>query len=419
MDAFYASIEQRDHPELRNRPVIVGAASARGVVAAASYEARKYGIHSAMPGFRARELCPHAVFLPANIGRYAEVSDQVHAVFEEFTPAIEPLALDEAFLDVTESVVLFRGPLALAQRLRERVREATDLVVSVGVGPSKLVAKIASKQAKPDGLVLVEPERVLEFLRPLPVRAIWGIGPVLGNTLAQIGIQTIGDLADAGESRLERVVGDRAHSLLRMAAGDDERDVVADRAPKSFGEESTFERDVSARDVVTAALTAHAEAVARRLRQSGYLGRTVTLKVKLGARRGTRLGRQPDGQSAPWRGDRTGTEEEPIYPSLTRSRTLSHPTDDGAVIRRAAVELWDAAAVREAVRLLGVSVSSLESAAPEQLELFGQRPFRNLSADRLGPALDAIRARFGDRAIGRAVQALEKATPALRKKRGD
>jgi DNA polymerase-4 len=402
MDAFYASIEQRDHPELRNRPVIVGAASARGVVAAASYEARVYGVHSAMPGFRARELCPDGVFLPANIERYAEVSEQVHAVFGEFTPMIEPLALDEAFLDVTESVALFGGPRSLGERLRERVLEATGLVVSVGVGPSKLVAKIASKRAKPDGLVLVEPEAVSEFLRPLSVRAIWGIGPVLGRALADIGIETVGELADSALTALERVAGDRALELKRLAMGHDDRDVEADRAPKSFGEENTFASDVWKRDEITAALTAHSEAVARRLRQAGYRGRTVTLKAKLGRRRGTREGRSPE-------------ESEPIYPLVSRSRTLPQPTDDGAVLRTTAIELWDAAQISESVRLLGVSVSSLQSRGLEQLDLFD----RQSGNAALGPALDAIRAKFGESAIGRAVAAPEKATPAMKRKRGE
>lgn len=401
MDAFYASIEQRDRLELRGRPVIVGATSPRGVVAAASYEARMFGVRSAMPGFRARELCPEGVFLPSRMARYSEVSAQVHEVFAEFTPAIEPLALDEAFLDISGSVRLFGGPLALARQLKSRVHEVTDLVVSVGVAPSKLVAKIACTLGKPDGLLLVPPGTVRWLLDPLPVRRLWGVGPVLGERLERLGIRTVRQLADYDLEQLRRSIGDRAWELSRMAHGEDPREVASDRVPKSYGEENTFERDVSDRDTVTATLTAHAEAVARRVRRDGYRGRTVTLKIKLGKARGGRIARV------------AGDGEEPRYPVLTRSRSLDVLTDDGAVIRDVAVALWDAAALAEPVRLLGVSLSGLESREHEQLELFAR------SEDRLGPALDAIQARFGRGAIGRAVSAPDKITPSMQKKRGE
>jgi DNA polymerase-4 len=403
MDAFYASIEQRDDPTLRGRPVIVGATSARGVVAAASYEARVYGVRSAMPGFRARELCPHGVFLPSDMKKYAAVSEQVHAIFHELTPLVEPVALDEAFLDISGSVGLFGGPLETARRLKRRVREALGLAVSVGVGPTKQIAKIACTLGKPDGLLLVPPEAVRFLLDPLPVRRLWGVGPVLDKTLADLGIVTISDLRSFDPRTLELKVGARAFDLLRLARGEDPDEVVADRDPKSYGEESTFETDVGDRDTVTAALTAHAEAVARRVRNDGFRGRTVTLKVKLARRQGGRPSRL-----AP-------SAEEPIYPTLTRQKTLAQPTDDGAVVREVAVALWDALALAEPVRLLGVSLSGLERRAEEQLELFSPpRP-----KDRLGPALDAIHARFGQDAIRRAVTAPEKVTPSMRKKRGE
>ena len=403
MDAFYASIEQRDNPELRGRPVIVGATSPRGVVSAASYEARVFGVRSAMPGFRARELCPDGVYLPPRMARYSEVSAQVHEVFAEFTPAIEPLALDEAFLDIGASVRLFGGPLALARRLKARVREVTGLVVSVGVAPSKLVAKIACTLGKPDGLLLVPPGAVRWMLDPLPVRRLWGVGPVLGERLERLGIRTLRQLADYDVEQLGRSIGDRAWELVRMARGEDRRPVESERVPKSYGEENTFEQDVRSRDTVTATLTAHAEAVARRVRRDGYRGRTVTLKIKLGRARGARIARV------------TGGGEEPRYPLLTRSRSLAEPTDDGAMIRDIAVALWDAAAVTEPVRLLGVSLSGLESREHEQLELFDAAR----SSDRLGPALDAIQARFGHKAIGRAVATPDKITPSMQKKRGE
>ena len=402
MDAFYASIEQRDRPELRGLPVIVGASSARGVVAAASYEARKFGVRSAMPGFRARALCPNGVFLPANMSRYVEVSEQVHEVFAEFTPEIEPIALDEAFLDITGSVRLFGSARELAASLKARVRERTELSISVGVAPNKLVAKIACTLGKPDGLCVVAPEEVRALLDPLPIRRLWGVGPVLGERLHRLGLRTFADVVAYDPKQLARELGDRAAELQLLAAGTDSRPVISERAAKSIGEENTFAVDVSDREKVSATLTAHADEVARRLRRAGYVGYTVTLKIKLGTARRRREARVGEG-------------DEPVYPLLTRSRTLRVATDDGREIRETALALWDAAGITEPVRLLGVSVSQLEQSNHSQLELFAPpRPKREL-----GRALDAIRERFGRDAIGPAVGGLEKITPSLRKKRGD
>ncbi|HEY0463464.1 MAG TPA: DNA polymerase IV [Polyangiaceae bacterium] len=380
MDAFYASIEQRDHPELRGRPVIVGANSPRGVVSAASYEARKYGVRSAMPGFRAHALCPDGVFVAPNMARYAEVSEQVHAVFAEFTPEIEPIALDEAFLDITGSERLFGGPLQLATQLKQRVRERTELAVTVAVAPNKLVAKIACTLAKPDGLRVVAEHEVAALLAPLPVRRLWGVGPVLAQKLARLGLKTLGDLVSYDAHQLARELGERALQLQALAAGRDSRPVVSARVAKSIGEENTFEVNISDRERVSAALTAHADEVARRLRRSGYVGHTITLKIKLGQSRTRRAVRVP-GELG----------DEPVYPLLTRAKTLRLPTDDGRVIRQVALELWDAAKITEPVRLLGVSVSQLSASQQSQLDLFseGARPKRQL-----GVALDAIRERF-------------------------
>ena len=403
MDAFYASIETRDRPELRGKAVIVGATSARGVVAAASYEARRFGVRSAMPGFRARELCPDGVFLPSDMARYARVSDQVHEIFERFSPEIEPIALDEAFLDVTGSVNLFGGALELGRKLKAEVRRVVDLPISVGIGPSKLVAKLACTLSKPDGFLYVPPDAVTWLLHPLPVRRLWGVGPVLEEALVALGLHTVGDLARADVSLIAEAVGDRAASLKHLAEGADDRDVESALLPKSYGEENTFERDVSDRDVVTATLTAHSEAVARRLRHDGFQGRTVTVKIKLGRPRGHRTSRTDP------------SEREPVYPLLTRARTLPEPTSDGKRIRDVAVALWDAAKIAEPVRLLGVSLTNLTGGDMEQLELFGTRAM----TDRLGPALDAITARFGKGAIRRAVDEPEKATATDRRKRGE
>lgn len=402
MDAFYASIEQREHPELRGRPVIVGGSQARGVVSAASYEARKFGVRSAMPGFEAKRLCPDGVFLPPNMELYAAVSADVHRVFEQFTPEIEPLALDEAFLDVTGSLGLFGEPMALGRELKRRVHEATALVVSVGIASNKLVAKIACRLGKPDGLMVVPPGQERATLAPLPIRFLWGVGPVLGDKLTALGIRTVGELAQADTERVARAAGDRASYFVELAQGVDDRMVVPERAPKSIGEESTFDRNVSDRDTVAQAIVAHSEEVARRLRGAGSLGATVTLKMKLAKARPAR-----DGTG------RASESREPDYPLLTRQRRLTAATSDGQVIARTALELWDETQLAEAVRLIGVSVSALMPRSEEQLELFAPR------RPQVGPTLDAIRERFGRQVIGRAVAAPDKVSPSLRRKSGD
>jgi len=421
MDAFFASIEERDRPELRGLAVIVGAVSARGVVAAASYAARKFGVRSAMPGFRARALCPQGVFLPSDIRKYAAVSEEVHQVFEEFTPVIEPLALDEAFLDVTGSVHLYGGPRELAAALKARVREAVRLPVSCGVAPNKLVAKLACSLGKPDGLYCVAPHEVRALLDPLPVRQLFGVGPVTERALVQEGFRTFADLAAADARALTAIVGDRAEELIRLARGDDDRPVVADRAPKSYGEENTFEQDQRWGDALSNAVTAHSHAVARRLRRDALRGRTITLKVRLAARHAT------DGETLARWSDGGVDAARPFvdawrYPLRTRSLSLSEPTDDAAVIRRVAFELWQKSGIEEPIRLVGVSVSHLSEARDaEQLSLFdaGAADGGRARAAKLGPALDAIRARFGESAIHLGSGAPEKITPSGRKKSGE
>jgi DNA polymerase-4 len=404
MDAFFASIEERDRPELRGRAVIVGAVSPRGVVAAASYEARKFGVRSAMPGFRARELCPHGIYLPSDIQKYARVSAQVHAVFEEFTPQIEPLALDEAFLDVTGSIGLHGGALELARRLKARVREETELIVSCGIGANKLIAKIACSLGKPDGLYAVSAADSGSFLAPLPLRRLFGVGPVGEHALQSAGYVTLGDIARADRRALQAVVGDRAETLIRLARGEDDRPVEAGREAKSYGEENTFEEDQRGGPIVTQALTAHAHAVARRLRSDRVAGRTITLKIRLAQR---------DGHA---RDRNTNALESPRYPLRTRSRSLPDPTDDAALIRKIALELWEDAQFGW-VRLVGISVTQLSEVNASQLDLFAADGGGRSA--KLGPALDAIRARFGEEAIHVATRQPDKLTPSSRKKRGE
>ena len=404
MDAFFASIEERDNPELRGLPIIVGAVSPRGVVAAASYAARVFGVRSAMPGFKARLLCPQGVYLPSDIEKYSRVSEEVHSVFEEFTPIIEPIALDEAFLDITASMRLFPSPQALAARLKARVREVTELTVSCGIASSKLVAKIACSLGKPDGLRYVPPEETRALLDPLPIRRLWGIGPVAERALRAAGFELIRDIAEADEKKLAAVVGPRAAELIELARGHDERPVIANRPAKSYGEENTFERDISDSATITGALTSHAHAVAQRLRHDEISGRTITVKIKLARARGMRSSRLD------------ATENERSYPLLTRSKTLPDAVDDAQTLREVALELWRASSVNEPIRLIGLSVSNLEPHAARQLSLFDESRER---ARKLGPALDAIRQRFGNDAIATASGTPQKATHSSRKKHGE
>jgi DNA polymerase IV len=394
MDAFYASVEQRDRPELRGRPVIVGGAGGRGVVAAASYEARPFGVRSAMPTAQARALCPEAVIVSGDMAKYRRVSAQIRTIFTSVSPLVEPLSLDEAFIDVTASVGLLGPPLAIGRLLKERVRAATQLAVSVGIGPGKMVAKIASDLSKPDGLLAVEADGVRSFLHPLSVGRLWGVGPVTEAALRAAGIATIGDLAGADATLLRRHVGSACETLQQLATGADVRVVEADRDAKSYGEENTFARDVRDDRTVREAIIAHGEAVARRLRHDGVRARTVVVKIKLAERLGAGK-----------------------YRVLTRQAPLSAPSDDGAILTAAALALWDRHRPRRAVRLIGVTATGIEGDGEPQLALFDDP--RRAARARLNAALDAIVSRFGEDSIGRAVGKPEKAAPTMQIKRGE
>jgi DNA polymerase-4 len=383
MDAFYASIEQRDDPKLRGRPVIVGGTGARGVVSAASYEARKFGVRSAMPGFEARRLCPDGVFLRGDMAKYARESKRIFAIFERFTPVVEGLSLDEAFLDLTGTERLLGEAAEVAARLRREVRAETGLAVSVGIAPVKMVAKIASDSAKPDGLREVRPGEVRAFLDPLPVGRLWGVGSVAEARLQRLGLHTIGDLARLDALAARAWLGDWGVAMARLARGEDVRDVEPYRDAVSMSEENTFARDVADRSVLEGAILTHADSVARRLRKSAEQGRTVVLKLKLARR----VAAGPRG-----------------YALLTRRTTLAQPTDDADVIARAARGLLRSSGLAEPVRLLGVGVTNLEPANPEQLALGpeGEQRARRASLNR---ALDSLDARFGRGAVHRAQQA--------------
>lgn len=390
MDAFYASVEQRDDTALRGRPIAVGGAGPRGVVAAASYEAREYGVYSAMPSVEAKRLCPDLVFVSGNMKRYATESRQIFEIFHRYSPSVEGLSLDEAFLDLTGTERLLGKPSDVGERLRREVREETGLPISVGIGPIKMVAKIASGAAKPDGLLEVPRDAVQRFLEPLSARKIWGVGPVAGERLEGFGYRTIGDLARADPAQLRTHLGDWGESIGRLARGEDLREVEPHRDAVSLSEENTFDRDVTDRGLLEATILTHAESVARRLRRQQLFARTVVLKWRLARR----------------------TKEGPRgYPARTRQLTLAEPTDDGEVIAQVAKSfLTDALA--EPVRLLGVGVSGLidEAGGAAQLSLFdaeSEDP-RSMQATprkrNLNRALDALADRFGDDTVRRASQ---------------
>jgi DNA polymerase-4 len=398
MDAFYAAIEQRDRPELRGRPVIVGGTSGRGVVSAASYEARAFGVHSAMPTAEARARCPDGVFVPGDMAKYARESRRIFAVFDRFTPAVEGLSLDEAFLDLTGTERLLGPAREVGERLRCEVRAETGLAVSVGIAPVKLVAKIASDLAKPDGLLEVEPGRIREFLDPLPVGRLWGVGPVAEERLARAGIRTIGELAGARPEALRGALGDWGAHAAALARGEDVREVEPYREAVSLSEENTFGADVSERSTLEAAILTHAESVARRLRRSGLRAQTVVLKLKLGRR----VAPGPRG-----------------FPLLTRRATLAEPSDDGEVLAQAARALLARAELAEPVRLVGVGATNLVPADPEQLGLFADAAGRARRA-RLNRALDALAERYGASVVRRAGQGdVARAGLSLQRKRGE
>jgi DNA polymerase-4 len=376
MDAFYASVEQRDRPDLRGRPVIVGGTSARGVVTAASYEARRFGVRSAMPTVEARARCPDAAFLPGDMAKYRRVSAQIRQVFATVSSAVEPLSLDEAFIDVTGSLKLLGAPVTIGRLLKDRVRAATGLAVSVGIGPGKMVAKIASDVSKPDGLLVVEPDDVAGFLRPLPAGRLWGVGPVTEAALAAAGLHTVGNLADAPIAVLASVVGRAAEPLALLARGGDARLVEPDREARSYGEEHTFAADTSTDQAIRGAIVRHAEAVARRLRHDGVRARTVVVKYKLAARLG-------------------GGK----FRLVTRRATLAAPTADGALLSDTAVSLWTRHRPRQPIRLVGVAAAGIVAGDDAQLALFADAAATRRTA--LNTALDRIVARFGQDSIGR------------------
>ncbi len=367
MDAFYASVSLLDRPDLIGQPVLIGGSANRGVVLSATYEARALGVHSAMPMGRARRLAPQAVVIEPDFRRYTEASAGVMALFESITPLVEPLSLDEAFLDISGARRRLGPPREIGQMIRDRVHDEQGITCSVGVAASKFIAKLASTLSKPDGLLVVPPDRVIEFLHPLPVGALWGVGDKTAQTLNQLGLRTVADIATTPVDTLCRVLGPAAgRHLSDLAWGRDPRRVVPREPDRSIGAEETFGTDVDDADIVTRELLRLSEKVAVRMRARGYVGRTVQLKVRFAD-----------------------------FTTITRSRTLRDPTDVGRDVYGAVRQLFGALELQRArIRLVGVRVSGLvdEETAPQQL-LLGDPGAGWRDAEQ---AVDRISERFGD-----------------------
>jgi DNA polymerase-4 len=379
LDAFYASVEQRDDPSLRGKPLIVGGHHRRGVVLAASYEVRPFGVRSAMPMVEAMRLCPHAVVVSPRMDHYGKISEDFFAILHRWSPLVEGLSLDEAFLDVAGEERLFGDAPAIARKIKDEVKGELGLIASVGVAPIKFAAKIASDVGKPDGLVVVDD--VQKFLHPLPVWRLWGVGKKTEAILARLGLKTIGDVSRSSEAELRPSLGqEHSRHLLALSRGIDERDVIADRAPVSIGHEDTFDADHADRSYLATRLLDQADRVCARARAHNYRARTITVKIKYAD-----------------------------HKRVSRRTTLSRATADGRLVGKTAITLLQEVPDIESrgVRLTGVSLSAFEPAGgPEQLEL-GEKivPDKEGGKSRgeaLGEMLDKIHEKFGDRAIARA-----------------
>lgn len=386
MDAFYVSVELLRHPELRGQPVVVGGGAARGVVAAASYEARRFGVHSAMASSRARALCPDAVFLPPDMSHYLEVSERLHAIFESFTPLVEQISVDEAFMDVTGAGLLMGSAREIAWALRSRVHEQESLSCSVGIAPNKFLAKLASEHAKPrasstgvdPGLQVFEVEqgREIEFLHTLPVSSLWGVGPATQTKLADLGVRSIQELSRLDPEVLRRIVGDaNGRHLHELAHGIDEREVEPERIAKSIGNEETFSQDLVTTDEMHAQMVRLCDGVARRIRKAGVAAGTVLLKIKFSS-----------------------------FETVTRSVTPAVPLSSGPAMVAALEPLLASIDPTQGVRLLGVHAQKLTVGAEPVLRLFEDEtdPVESLERDwePANKAVDSIVEKFGDGSIG-------------------
>ncbi len=368
MDAFYASVEQRDNPELKGKPVIVaGSPDGRGVVSAASYEARTFGVHSAMPAARAHRLCPGGIFLPVRMSRYVEVSRHIREIFHRYTPEVEPLSLDEAFMDVTGCLRLFGSAEAIGRSIKADIGNECQLVASVGIAENKFLAKLASDLDKPDGFVIITAENAQSVLDPLDIRRIWGIGKVTARSLQNAGISTVAQLRNTPRRVLTGLLGNQTDPILNLARGIDDRPVEPDTQAKSISAEQTFATDISDKDALLSVLLMQVEEVAQRLRADRLQGRTVTLKIRYGD-----------------------------FKTLTRSASLDQPTHTTHTLWQLAKQLflkWHTTSPG-ALRLLGFGVSGLSAEGSGQTMLFAEP--EDQKQKKLDSAFDDIRKKYGD-----------------------
>jgi len=363
MDAFFASVTERDHPELKGKAVVIGA-GVRGVVTSANYEARKFGIKAAMPVGRAQRLAPHAIFIPPDHKRYSEVSEHIMEIFHSFTPLVEPISLDEAFLDVTKARRLLGDGRAIATAIRAKVEAQEGITCSVGIASSKFIAKLASQRCKPNGILEIPTDRVLTFLHPLPVSALWGVGPKTNEALERLGLHTVGDIAQTPQQTLIRALGQAAgESLYELAWGRDDRDVIPEEPDKSISAAETFDRDIDDPEIVAKEILRMCERASSRMRERSLFAKTITLKVRFAD-----------------------------FTTVNRSKTLPLPIDTTHEIYEVAKGLYEALSIERArIRLVGVSLDNLHTDTHEQLVLGG----RESSWRELQGGIDAAKARFG------------------------
>jgi DNA polymerase-4 len=374
MDAFYASVEKLDDPRLKHKCVIVGGTSNRGVVSAASYEARRFGVHSAMPIYRAKQRCPHGVFVPPRMGRYKEVSKKVMALLKEFSPLVEPVSIDEAYMDITGCRRLFGEPHEIAREIKRKIKESLQLTCSVGVAPNKFLAKIASDLEKPDGLTLIMPEQVPQFIESLPIKKVPGVGNKTVRQLEALGIQTLGDVQRLPEKALLKHLGKFGRRLLALSSGNDASPVTPHTPHKSISTEHTLAADTLDVKLLKRYLLRQSAEVARQLRQAGVRARTIVIKIK-----------------------------NADFKTVTRRTTIAVPTQSSETIYKHAAQLIDNFKITQKIRLIGVGTTGFSAVtASVQMSLFDQEEKPNDNWEKVDKALDSISQKFGKNVIGRA-----------------
>ncbi|MBW2366271.1 MAG: DNA polymerase IV [Deltaproteobacteria bacterium] len=374
MDAFYASVEQRDNPELRGRCVVVGGSSNRGVVSAASYEARKFGVHSAMPIFQVKKCCPDAVFVRPRMRQYQRVSKQIMAILSEFSPLVEPVSIDEAYMDVSGFDRLYDSPAEMGKIVKDKIRKTVGLTCSIGIAPLRFLAKIASDLDKPDGLYVIEPLDMPAFITELPIRKVPGVGAQTQKQLKALSIETLGDVNKFPPETIIKRLGKFGHRLLALASGMDSTEVTPHSPVKSISSEHTLSADTSDRDLMRRYLQSQSEEVGQQLRRKRFRARTVTLKLK-----------------------------DSDFKQVSRSSTLPAPTQSAETIYRAALRLFDAYDIRKKIRLVGVGASNLVTGStPVQMDLFNGPDQRDRTWEKVDKALDSINQKFGKASIRKA-----------------